>query len=623
MKSKDGNEVKPHGELRSSQLLTSYGPGAMVDLPRHAVLIAGLDHWRGADHRIREPRLEAWLQRRFQEPRELRALPVALSDDDPPYYGVQAFIFPLWFISEVEEDVPALFRRGTAHVRARRLVHQRETQGGKLKLDDRRTLSLSPVRFVQACVNGHIDDIDWRLYVHNGPIACSRALWLEEVGTSGDLADLYVSCECGARRSMKEATHREGHAALGYCRGARPWLGRGASEECRDGTGRLRNRLLIRSASDAYFSQVVSVIHIPELQDPVAAAVGKVWELVKNFPTLEMLSMMIPYQEALQAAFAGLEPPAVFAAIERRRIAASHNGAPTVDQKSIKQVEIETFQAVDPELGSPLAGSTFFARRLVLDPARRGVMAQVERVVLLPRMLEVKAMLGFTRFEASTPDIDSELDLPINRSEIAREVKWLPAVENRGEGVFLELKPGAVKKWLDRPEVQKRKANLLKGFEAWKIDQARPGDIFPGVETVLLHSLSHLLISAIALECGYPASSIRERIYAGSYGYGILLYTASSDSAGTLGGLVQVGLKLERHLLRALEMAQLCSNDPVCASHNPAQDPTRRYLQGAACHGCLYIAEPSCERRNDFLDRSLVVGGIEPLGAEFFRDEDL
>jgi hypothetical protein len=136
-----------------------------------------------------------------------------------------------------------------------------------------------------------------------------------------------------------------------------------------------------------------------------------------------------------------------------------------------------------------------------------------------------------------------------------------------------------------------------------------------------MHSLSHLLITAVSLECGYSASAIRERIYAGDYGYGILLYTGSSGSEGTLGGLVEVGNRIESFLSSALELGKLCSNDPVCSQHKPAAAYEERFLHGAACHGCLLIAETSCERNNEFLDRALVVDTVETTGAAFFSDE--
>ena len=141
---------------------------------------------------------------------------------------------------------------------------------------------------------------------------------------------------------------------------------------------------------------------------------------------------------------------------------------------------------------------------------------------------------------------------------------------------------------------------------------------FPGLPHLMLHSLSHLLITAVALECGYSASAIRERVYAGGYGYGILLHTGASGSDGTLGGLVEVGRDIEAHLQRALELGRLCSNDPVCSQHDPANPLEERFLHGSACHGCLLIAETSCERRNEFLDRALVVPTVTTRDTAFF-----
>ena len=122
------------------------------------------------------------------------------------------------------------------------------------------------------------------------------------------------------------------------------------------------------------------------------------------------------------------------------------------------------------------------------------------------------------------------------------------------------------------------------------------------------------------MRCGYPASSIRERVYAeyDAGNYGVLLYTASPDADGTLGGLVQQARHLEDHLIQALQAGELCSNDPICAGHEPGESVEGRWLHGAACHGCALIAETSCEMRNDYLDRALVVPVMGEPDAAFF-----
>jgi len=128
-----------------------------------------------------------------------------------------------------------------------------------------------------------------------------------------------------------------------------------------------------------------------------------------------------------------------------------------------------------------------------------------------------------------------------------------------------------------------------------------------------------LLLTAISLECGYPASSLRERVYAiDGVGYGVLIYTGTSDAEGTLGGLIDAGRRISSLVQKALELGVLCSNDPVCAQHLPQSDYERRFLHGSACHGCLLIAETSCEQQNDFLDRQLVVPTVQDAGTALF-----
>jgi hypothetical protein len=234
------------------------------------------------------------------------------------------------------------------------------------------------------------------------------------------------------------------------------------------------------------------------------------------------------------------------------------------------------------------------------------------------RLREVIAQVSFTRFEAEGPQIDGELDLGVKPAALATDAHWLPAFENHGEGIFLQFKADAVNQWLKRQEVVERGTALQEGFKRWQQDHAQSERKFPGLPFILLHSFAHLLLNAVALECGYPSSSLRERVYAlPEDRYGVLIYTGSPDAEGTLGGLVQAGREIAKHVGRAIELAGLCSNDPVCAYHRPAEHD-QQPLNGAACHGCLLIAETSCEQRNEFLDRALVTETVEALGAAFF-----
>jgi hypothetical protein len=187
----------------------------------------------------------------------------------------------------------------------------------------------------------------------------------------------------------------------------------------------------------------------------------------------------------------------------------------------------------------------------------------------------------------------------------------VPAVENRGEGVFIGFDKAAIDAWAARPAVLERGRMLMRAHAAWARERGAKNAVFPGLPYYCLHSLAHLLITEVSLACGYSSSSIRERVYVSAGGYGILLYTGVSGSEGTLGGLVEVGRRIEEYLLRAVERARLCSNDPVCAQHEADSPYEARYLHGAACHGCLLIAETSCEHFNQCLDRALVVPTVD------------
>jgi hypothetical protein len=591
------------GQIRQSQVITTFGPGAMVDLPKHSVLIAGLDHWQGMGDEIVEPRLTDKLKQLLDVPAlKLYAPPPDPDDPQAPQTGIAAWQFPEWFI--VQDTEPD---GSTSTIRSRMLVHRKALTKGKYIDDKKKHWPVVSVRFVRACRSGHVGDINWRDYVHGGPTECRRQLWIEERGTSGDLSEVWIRCDCKAERSVGEAAIMEAKA-LGNCDGPRPWLGPFTKESCGE-----PNRLLIRTASNAYFPQLMSVISLPDRDETVKQAVDQAWEFLEEVEDLEQLRYERK-KARVKAALEGITDEEVFQEILARR------GAVLGEAKSVKQAELETLVASKEELGNDAPDGTFFARAIPREKWDAPWTRSIKRVVAVHRLREVMAQVGFTRFEPLAPDIEGELEMGVRRAALAREITWLPAIENRGEGVFLQFNRADIEAWLQRPEVAQRGLALHDGFKCWESEHQGSKRKFPGLPFMLLHSFSHLLITAVALECGYPASSIRERIYALSdHGYGILLYTATSDAEGTLGGLVQVGRRIHEHIRTALEIGRLCSNDPVCAQHQPQNPHERRFLHGAACHGCLLVAETSCEQHNDFLDRALVVPTVDNLGAEFFK----
>ena len=528
---------------------------------------------------------------------KLFAPPPDSNDPRETLRGIGAWRFPEWFV--VQEET------GGERERSRRLVHRKA-------LDQRGRFDRRPVvatRFVRACPKGHVDDLDWYRYVHEAGDNCRRQLWLDERGTSGDLADLVVRCECGKQRGLHEATQIE-LKPLKTCSGARPWLGRNSNEPCN-----LPSRLLIRTASNAYFPQVVSALSLPDRGTEVQTVVAELWDdlqIVDEAGDLVLLKKKPKLAEKLSP----FQDKEVLTAIREAKTGKT-------DERPVKQVELDALLAAPEGFGDDVPiDPNFHARRLPDRAWRKSNRYDgIEAVTQLHRLREVLALAGFTRLEAVTPDINGEYETDVERAQIALEPQWFPAVENRGEGIFVQLRAQAVKEWLERGAVKDRLNGLAAGHRRW-MEGRRTQRPFPGGPYVLLHTLSHLLIQSVSMCCGYPASSIRERIYSDTESgrFGILLYTGSPDAEGTLGGLVQEGRHIEDHLTNALRMSALCSNDPICAQHSPGQSIEGRWLHGAACHGCALVAETSCEMRNDYLDRALVVPILGVPDAAFFQD---
>lgn len=622
---KGSKSYRPEGEIRRSQLLMGYGPGAMIDLLDDAVLIGGLDFWRYGDARrtvdpIDDKRLTAKLLEVMRvlghNPAvnlELRPPPPCEYDEARPDQGIQALEFPTYFKCQR----CAIVAHATEFEEAKRgRVHHCGPGYGK------KPAPAVPVRFVAACEDGHIADWPWNSWVHwvgrpsgtdRGDKCDAPELKLLE-GASGDISDISVVCEtCGAKASLRQTMIPE---LRPECSGQRPWLG--AKDVSREACGKPA-RLLVRTATNGYFAQNLSALWLPSHDSAIADAVDAHWANLGGVTSVEVLKVLREHTPQLKQSLpAAWSDAAVLEAIERRRSGADQALPPLED------AEWDAFVTATRERAEeqPELGARFFARTMT-EPDD-GLPAGIDRVVLAAKLREVRAQFGFSRLEAAIPRADGSFHEDARIAPLALEPSWLPAIEINGEGLFLRLDEDALVEWEARPVVAARNDQLLVGFRRWAAE--RSGSVeFRGVRYYMLHTLSHSLMTAIALECGYAASSIRERIYcrAPKHGEpgraGILLSTGTPGAEGTLGGLVEQGRYLRHHLRRAYELGTLCSGDPVCALHQPELEVDERSTEGAACHSCVYVPETSCESFNRFLDRALVfptIGMAE--GLAFF-----
>ena len=609
----------PVGEVRPSQILWTYGPGALIDLPSLSVVTMGVDRWeKDRCVQIEEARLLSAVRNVLGlQVESLRVPPFQQSEDIDPFsaealIGVPVRPFPRWLrcvkCGLLSEFDLGLFKIKENRYRPEntRFVHEAcKGSRGNLPAKDADAV---PARFLLACRNGHLDDFPWHYFVHSGPSGCMGTLRFFESGASLQTENLWVKCdECGASRNMAHAFGKSGRENLPRCRGRHPHL------DHYDGDCDEQARAVLLGATNSWFPITLSALAIPLARDPVSQLVRDGWDYFEDVGSDAEVALVVKTLKKT-GALPGIDkhsPAAIWAAIEAVRVGETQS---QVTEADIKGPEWDVLTDPSPPTDWP----HFLSKPADVPKEFENL---ISGVLLLERLREVNALLGFTRVEAPEESGDPD-ERPPMADLCAEAATWVPAGQVHGEGIFVRFDEDALRDWEEREAVQTRDARLLEGHKGWRnARKLDPEEGYPGARYVLLHTVAHLLIRELAFECGYNAASIRERIYADTDGEdsqaGILVYTAAADSDGTLGGLVDLGKpeNLGRLLAQALSRAGVCSSDPLCAEHEPDKD---RSLHAASCHACSFVSETSCERGNRYMDRALVVPTLEVADAAFF-----
>ncbi len=603
------------GEVRPSQTLTTFGIGSLVDLPNLSVIVMGLDDWASAhsseisEERLlrsaqsilgpqvtrfltppRGPESQGWQTNWFDEPRQI---------------GVPVAPFPRWMVcSRCRLLAPissGLFEPKVYPYRPDKAcyVHNCTTQG--------RSPLVVPARFMVTCEHGHLDDFPWVEFVHQGPTNCKGLLYLYELGASGEALDVEVKCDgCQTVRRMGQAFGTNNRTVMPACRGRRPHL----RDVDPNGCDQEHVKPMLQGASNLWFPVLISALSVPQASDDLGRLVEDNWEVLDKATSLEVLKAFRLIGSLKD--FSKYTDDQVWAAIQKK---IQGTGEETPDARDLKSPEWKVFSS--PTKANE---SRTFKLRTVDPPT--DFTKYFEQIVLVEKLREVRALVGFTRI-MSPRDFDSPADLPPEqRARISRKnPTWVPACETRGEGVFFQFSEPLIQDWVKRNHAYDREFEV--GHEAWRAAKnLDPNKGYPGIRYVLLHTFAHALIRQLAIECGYTSASITERIYSqnpadGDPMAGVLIYTSASDSEGTLGGLCALGEpdKLRRHIRRALDKMSLCASDPLCSEHRVGSGET---LHGASCHACSFLPETSCERGNKYLDRSTVVQTVERVDLAFF-----
>ena len=551
------------GEVRRSQLITTYGVGSIVAVEDEAVMVAGIDRWRVDGPNMHEPRLE----------HELR---------------VQGFVLPP--ATERGEDIPVVrFPEMHSCPECRTLAPHRHFTTFAGRECNACGSTLVPSRFVVACDKGHIDDFPYFRWVHAGSLPKTEAhhgLRLEAGGATASLADIRITCECGESKTMEGTFGRRALSGVAKCTGRRPWLG-GPSEDC----GEIP-RTLQRGASSVWFPVVRSALSIPPWSEGAFAVLNRHWAVLRHVEESGIVGVINGLQLPERTGYSADE------LLEAVRLRKHREAAPA--EEPLRPQEYDALMRGRPDDGSE---SDFVCDPADLDSSLKETFGQV---MVAKRLREVRVLESFTRIFPPSPADRPERRAPIFDSHPG----WLPAIEVRGEGVFLKLDDELVHKWEISREVKDRAEKINRNYvkRARDVGSSPDREITPRL--VGVHTLAHVLINQWSLDSGYPAASLRERLYVDERMAALLIYTATSDSAGSLGGVAAQARStvLAFSTREALRRTAWCSADPLCVEAEAAGVDS---LNLAACHACVLLPEVSCEESNMLLDRALLVGTPE------------
>jgi hypothetical protein len=620
------------GTARPSHLMFTSGVGSLIDLPNFSVLVSGLDDWSyhaiPESLPIAEPRLLSAVQKVLHKSvKELKQAPWMPSSnhggkgEDPALrVGVPVAPFPGWLrctaCNELAPIESAAFKFENVNVHRPHDARFAHTDCGRKK-KGRRPLAVS-ARFVLACSAGHLDDFPYVPFVHRGA-PCEKAplprMRMDDRG--GNLgANVKIQCvSCGQSRNIREALGKRGEQNLPRCRARHPHLATFGPEPCKE-----LAKVLVVGASNQWFAQTLAALAVPRTgAGELAAKVEQQWEILQEIGDSSEVPISRKFSPALKQ-FASWSNEELWAAIQQHRAALIDGEEPSDSYPDLRTPEWDIFSAGHlPEV------SEDFSLRRDPDGVPERLRGCYADVLQAERLREVRALIGFTRLDAPDPE-DPTL---VTRVELARDAPtWVPASEVRGEGIFLRVPEELLAGWEQRVSDSDAVAAHREAYARFTQNRFSdrisgpfdPMRNWPGPRYIALHTLSHLLLRTIALECGYNAASLSERVYASTNDDprgGILIYTAVPDAEGTLGGLVSLAepTSLIRLTQRALSDARHCSSDPLCAERLPHAPSD--FLHGAACHVCLFVSETTCERGNRFLDRRFVVPIGDPTLALF------
>ena len=587
--------------MRISQLITTYGPGSILETPSGSVIIPfpkpKLEINSFSKYKIRDVRLENVLGKG--------------EIFEPPYNAL-----------ENKPDIRILYK--TTPFPRYLLCNNSDDHKNKRKLDysilytSKNFKERCPIcknrgnsiRFLLACKNGHIDDLDWSFQLHKKQSpSCKNSMFYVQIFGS-ELSEYNIICpSCNKRSTFRNILYNR---ISNKCRGSYNLIPGQPSTSCDE-----KVSVVQKQSSMVWLPNIITLLTIPPIVSEEIEIIKIVYDEMKK--TLEAMGfdgsgitgekLLRRYEASeylskdIENTFTEKDVDKILDAIrndERRSKDLESlfdlEGAEKYQKEYEKELQREFYTIYQFASGSDLSISISKLPSMNKyfevnneDLTKFSVKSLQFFATPISLLREVSVLKSFNRL------------IPLSQDESGKSVEvvaedggraWYIGKQSFGEGIFISLEEDS--------------------FELLNQSLEKYIDANQGIELmqstakfIWWHTLSHYLNRLITLYSGFSSASMKERVYVSNKcpEGGIIIYTTGNSADGTMGGLVSLIQEIPKFIEFILNhQVNSCSNDPICMEQK--LDLSTRI--GAACFACTFISETACRENNYKLDRNIL-----------------
>ena len=599
-------------ELRRSQFVTVYGPGAIIEGPNGSRLIPSL---KGLGYNcndaffkkyeLKDIRMSHLLNEEDESSYENHLLEIpsnTSSDIGEKNIIYSTIVFPAWHVC---------YKRNPAILYYDKIYDEHCDAYNPQKCMDCDKENNPNVRFVRACPDGHLDEVYWKREVHGGDSTCDGSKYYYWRVNGSLLADIIIECpKCGRHTDMHKI-----YLNKTKCTGRLPEKEELKGYPIAFGEIQRNNNcdemmsVVQKQSTSLRLPVTKTLLKIPQFDESVLDSLinTKMEGFLKGILTAkkpEDISKEVILKAGLDS-LSSKDYKKLVKYLETHDVVDYINLLNKVDDRnpdftSALEEEFKSLRGNEKE-------SENFAKSDFFDYELKGLGYEFPlKVCGIEKLTTITAQLSYqrnphTKKNQETGEIEEGEQVSVGYIDESTRKIWYPAFKGVGEGIFItsEENPFSFIDGLD--EIKQLWENAI-----LPTNKERPEITTPLF--VWWHTLCHAIIKSLSLSCGYSSAALHERVYVDETTGkgGILIYNTSPGEDSGMGGLVDTVYsenEFKKVLKNAMNTLLVCSNDPLCSSIQLEGDK----VNGSVCHNCLLLSETSCEHRNSFLDRHFFI----------------